>query len=187
MISATPTVSRELFIRDRKRQSLTPVVMALVAAAYRSLDHDRNAARESLKRATDLLEASHREDLEDEVNLPARSGLAGWQMLRVTAHIEANIDRIVPVGELAAIVKLSPSYFSRSFKKTTGTTVCTYAMEKRIDAVKVAMLTTNGSLCDIAAGHGFADQAHLSRVFRKVVGATPNRWRRLRRMAGAKS
>jgi AraC-like DNA-binding protein len=40
------------------------------------------------------------------------------------------------------------------------------------------MLSTDGSLSDIAMRCGFTDQAHLSRHFRQVTGATPAAWRR---------
>jgi AraC-like DNA-binding protein len=42
------------------------------------------------------------------------------------------------------------------------------------------MLSTAKPLCDIAIECGLADQAHLSRLFRKVVGETPAAWRRSR-------
>jgi AraC-like DNA-binding protein len=40
------------------------------------------------------------------------------------------------------------------------------------------MLLSNESLTQIALACGFADQAHYCRVFRDVVGLTPNAWRR---------
>jgi AraC-like DNA-binding protein len=40
------------------------------------------------------------------------------------------------------------------------------------------MLTTTEPLCRIALDCGLCDQSHLTRLFRRVVGTTPNAWRR---------
>jgi AraC family transcriptional regulator len=42
------------------------------------------------------------------------------------------------------------------------------------------MLSTQQPLRDIAAECGLADQAHLTRLFRKIVGESPAAWRRAR-------
>jgi transcriptional regulator GlxA family with amidase domain len=42
------------------------------------------------------------------------------------------------------------------------------------------MLTTNTTLGQIALECGFADQAHLSRLFQRFVGESPAAWRRAR-------
>jgi AraC-like DNA-binding protein len=42
------------------------------------------------------------------------------------------------------------------------------------------MLAGDCRLCDVAQSCGFADQSHLSRVFRRLVGVAPNAWRRTR-------
>jgi len=46
------------------------------------------------------------------------------------------------------------------------------------------MLSTNKPLSEIAAECGLADQAHLTRLFRKVVGESPAVWRRARANPG---
>ena len=42
------------------------------------------------------------------------------------------------------------------------------------------MLSTDAPLSEIALDCGLADQAHLSRLFRRIVGETPRAWRRAR-------
>jgi transcriptional regulator GlxA family with amidase domain len=43
------------------------------------------------------------------------------------------------------------------------------------------MLTTQDPLSQIALACGMADQAHLSKLFRRAVGEPPNTWRRRNR------
>jgi AraC-like DNA-binding protein len=48
----------------------------------------------------------------------------------------------------------------------------------RLERAKQLMLTTRDPLSDIALRCGLADQAHLSKLFRRWTGETPNAWRR---------
>ena len=47
----------------------------------------------------------------------------------------------------------------------------------RIERAKLMIGSTRKSLCDISAECGFADQAHLTQCFRRIVGMTPGMWR----------
>jgi AraC-like DNA-binding protein len=40
------------------------------------------------------------------------------------------------------------------------------------------MLGSDAPLSEIAMNCGFADQAHFSRQFRRMMGSTPSNWRR---------
>ena len=50
----------------------------------------------------------------------------------------------------------------------------------RVERAKQLLLKNDASLTAIAVETGFSDQAHFTRVFRKVVGTTPAQWRRSR-------
>ncbi|KSB90815.1 hypothetical protein AS593_17230 [Caulobacter vibrioides] len=117
---------------------------------------------------------------------PSRpAGLAPWQASRAADHVERRLETTIRVVDLARATRLSPSYFSRAFKTTFGLSPQKYVVERRLARAKRIMLTTNEPLCGIAATCGFSDQAHLSRVFRRRVGAPPNAWRREQRQAAA--
>ncbi|WP_246678140.1 helix-turn-helix transcriptional regulator [Mesorhizobium sp. B1-1-7] len=51
-----------------------------------------------------------------------------------------------------------------------------WQMQARIDRAKAMMAHEAASLGDIAEATGFFDQAHLTRVFKAVVGVTPGAW-----------
>jgi AraC family transcriptional regulator len=106
-----------------------------------------------------------------------RSGLALWQIRQVVTHIEANLQNAIWNKELAAVINLSPSHFSRAFKKSLADTPHRYVMRRRLERAKRLMLRTEASLAQIAAECGFADQPHFNRVFRKFVEDSPRRWR----------
>src|SRR5262249_28841370 len=112
---------------------------------------------------------------------PIRGGLAPWQLLRVKTHVEANLDSTVRAGDLAAIARLSPGYFSRAFKGSLGVAPTTYIAGRRVAHAQARMLTPNDSVCQIALACGFYDQSPLTRVSRRCAGASPRDWRRRHR------
>jgi AraC family transcriptional regulator len=96
----------------------------------------------------------------------------------VDRYLRQNLDRPVRLNTVAEQVALSVSYFSRAFKETFGTTPHMHIVRLRLEMAKKVMLTTEEPLSQIALACGLADQAHLSKLFRSVVGETPSAWRR---------
>jgi AraC family transcriptional regulator len=111
---------------------------------------------------------------------PARGGLAPGQIRRIRRHIEANLAATIPNKDLAAIIRLSTSHFSRAFKESFADTPHRYVMRRRLERAKALMLTTDASLGRIAAECGFCDQPHFNRLFRRLIGDSPRAWRRER-------
>ncbi|HEX6999514.1 MAG TPA: AraC family transcriptional regulator [Gammaproteobacteria bacterium] len=165
-------------------QQLQSLVAELLTALRSTLDDERDCARDSLSRAAALLHGV------STPRSPARSplggGLAPWQVRAVTAHIEANLDRPLRSGDLAKLVRLSPAHFSRTFRNTFGCSPLEHVTRRRIERAQGLMLSTDLPLSRIALDCGLADQAHFSRLFRRVVGESPRAWRRARATARGK-
>ena len=109
---------------------------------------------------------------------PPRPPLARCQIERIDRWIEANLDEGIQIEQLAELVNLSRSHFSRSFQRTLGETPLAYVHRRRVGRAQQLMLTTRRSLAQIAIDCGLSDQCHLTRVFRRVTGTTPAHWRR---------
>jgi AraC family transcriptional regulator len=105
-------------------------------------------------------------------------GLASWQRRKVDRYLREHLDRPLRLDELAEQVRLSVSHFCRAFTKTFGDTPHTYIVRLRLESAQKMMLTTREPLSQIALACGLADQAHLSKVFRRLLGETPSSWRR---------
>lgn len=151
-------------------------VAVLLNDATAALLSDRAFARTCVARALDLLH-------EDLTPVPGPSscfhgGLAGWQVRRVLAYIEDHLDSSIRVKDLAALIRLSASHFSRAFKQSFGQAPMAYVTGQRVELAQRLLLTTEDSMCQISLACGMCDQAHLTRVFRRVVGDSPMAWRR---------
>jgi len=156
---------------------------SLPAAASRILDevrgalpHDLAAASVSATRLAVLLR--------DSISLPparpaiSKGGLASWQERKVRDYIDENLDSSILVEDLADIVSLSAAHFCRAFKKSFCSTPHAYIVQRRVMRAQDLMRGTRSPLSQIALDCGFADQTHLSKLFRRLTGRTPNNWRR---------
>ncbi|RWR27648.1 AraC family transcriptional regulator [Sinirhodobacter populi] len=108
----------------------------------------------------------------------ASTPLTPAQLHRVTLHLEGNLHRRVPAAELAEAAGLSESWFAHAFKRTTRETPLQWQMRRRIERAQQALSDPKTSVAEVAAMTGFADQSHLTRVFRTYTGSTPAVWRR---------
>jgi len=78
------------------------------------------------------------------------------------------------------LVHLSVFHFSRKFSKEFGCSPHAFVMKKRVELAVTQISTTLLPIKVIASQCGFADQSHLTRVFRRFVGTTPAALRRLK-------
>ena len=164
----------------RSAVSASTRVGHLVKQAMTYFESDRKAAWRCLSDASTLLGA----DVADPgVSAPSLEnvqpgGLANWQARRTIAYIEANLASKMGTGDLANVVALSRSHFSRAFKLSLGVSPMEYVAVRRVERAKEMISCTRERLAEVALACGFADQAHLNRRFRDIVGISPGRWRR---------
>jgi len=166
---------------DAGAPSVSERLESLLMRAIGLLDKDRQEARRCLSDASVLLRLRviNANPKDSAWNyMPLEGGLLRWQAKRILPYIETRIGSKVTVAELAGRLTLSPSYFSRAFKRSFGLSPMTYVTVRRVERAKVLMMSSRDQLSSIAGTCGFADQAHLSKSFRRVVGVSPALWRR---------
>ncbi|MUG95956.1 helix-turn-helix domain-containing protein [Scytonema sp. UIC 10036] len=101
------------------------------------------------------------------------NGLPKRTLQQVVDYIHAHLNQDLTLTTLAAIACMSPSYFSRLFKQSTGRAPHQYVIRCRIDRAKQLLLQGELSLAEIAHRLGFAHQSHLSHHFKRQVGSSP--------------
>jgi AraC family transcriptional regulator len=107
-----------------------------------------------------------------------RGQLAPWQIRRVTEYFSAHLGDDIQLKTVCDLIKLSRSYFSRAFKISTGLAPHQWLLQARIAKAKQLLLESGLQLAQIAVDIGFADQAHFTRTFRRMVGQSPRAWQR---------
>ena len=107
-----------------------------------------------------------------------RGGLAPWQKRRVAELLQENLDGQIGLADLARECGLSVSYFTRSFRRSFGTSAHRYLILQRIEKAKSLLSNSASALSDVALQAGFSDQASFSRTFKAVAGIPPGHWRR---------
>jgi AraC family transcriptional regulator len=141
----------------------------LLATATAALDTDSGTARAYLLQARALLRTPE---------VASRGGLAPSQVRRLGEYIQAHLGDPMSISDLAEVAGLSASHFSRAFRQTFGLAPMRYVSIQRVQRAKELIMTARCSLADVGLACGLCDQAHLSRLFRRVVGASPSFWRR---------
>ncbi len=98
-------------------------------------------------------------------------------ILRATRHIREHFSGKISQSDVAEQVGLSTAYFSKLFKVEMQTTFTEYLTGVRVEAAKRLLLETEDRLGDVAFQCGFEDQSYFTKVFTRVVGITPSRYR----------
>lgn len=110
--------------------------------------------------------------------LRRRTPLTSWQLKAATDYIAEHAAGTIRLQDLAGLVGLSQSHFSHAFKASTGLPPHQWQLKARIERGQRLLAAGDRSLTEVAVEAGFSDQAHFTRVFRRLVGETPAAWRR---------
>lgn len=81
------------------------------------------------------------------------------------------------VEELAAMYRMTPGHFIRSFKRYTGMSPNAYRISRRISAACELLISTDMSVEQIASATGYSDSFYFSRQFHKKMGLSPTEYR----------
>lgn len=110
---------------------------------------------------------------------PVKGGLAPKIAALVCDYMQANFHRQVYLAELAELAQLSEYHFCRMFKQSMAQTPQAYLLATRIEQVKLRVSKGQASMAEIALECGFANQSHMGRYFKKLVGISPRQYRNL--------
>jgi len=97
---------------------------------------------------------------------------------RVIEHLHAHLGEKATVEGLAGIARLSPSHFTRIFRKETGKAPMAYVQALRLERSKKLLLAGDRTITDIALECGFGSSSYLSACFQKRYKMTPREYQK---------
>lgn len=103
------------------------------------------------------------------------------QLQRADRYIREHYSENITLEILAAQCGLHPNYFHRLYTAAYGHTPAQRLHSCRITAAKIALLTQNSSMSEIAAVCGFSSQTYFGYKFKEATGDTPLQYRKKRR------
>lgn len=108
---------------------------------------------------------------------PDTGALSKSRLRRVERYVQAHLDADLALDDLADEAGLSKYHFSRRFKERTGQSPYQFVIYERVRAARRLLRDTTRPLAQIAFDVGFSSQSHLTRTFKRHVGATPGTYR----------
>lgn len=101
----------------------------------------------------------------------------------VKRYIDSNYKDDISLDYLADMVHLNKFYFAHAFTKFYGLSPMNYLIEKRIQASKALLQSTDHNIADIAQLSGFSSQSYFAQSFKKNCGMTAQNYRKMVRKA----
>ncbi|MGZ7443972.1 response regulator [Paenibacillus sp. TH7-28] len=109
-----------------------------------------------------------------------RLALAGKSVETVKRWIAEHYNQPAELSQLARMVYLTPSYLSKLFKHETGMTITDYLIEVRIKKAKLLLRKSNElKIHEIGCEVGYPDPAYFNKLFKRIVGVTPNEYKKI--------
>ncbi len=92
--------------------------------------------------------------------------------------LNRNFMRSISIKDVAKLVDMPISTFSRFFKLRTGSTYSDHLRSLRIWTAKQLLETTETSITDVCFESGFGNISNFNRTFLRITGLTPSQYRR---------
>lgn len=82
------------------------------------------------------------------------------------------------LSDAASTIGLHPTHLARSFREKTGQSIGAFRRAQLMLQLCMTLRSSERPLADIATEYGFADQAHMTRMFKRHTGLSPAKYRR---------
>ena len=97
----------------------------------------------------------------------------------IKEYVRKNFSENVSLTDISKILNYSVPYLSIKFKKDTGMNFNEYVQKYRVEQSCIMLKNTDKKICVIANAVGYNDLKYFNSVFKKIMGVTPYKFRRL--------
>jgi YesN/AraC family two-component response regulator len=97
--------------------------------------------------------------------------------LELKNYIEDHYKDKLTLAGLAGKIHLAPAYLSRRFKEYFGVSPLNYAILLRLNNAALCLRNPQLGIKEVAELSGYADSLYFSRLFKKHMGKSPEKYR----------
>ncbi|WP_308243197.1 AraC family transcriptional regulator [uncultured Prevotella sp.] len=181
LFNRTPLLPiKRMFEKARKGVAFTPEAIDKVYPLLDSLSSTKDKFYSVINFLTLLYELS----LADGTRELASSSFAkvdvdseSRRILKVKDYISKHYTEEIRLADLADLVGMSTTSFSRFFKLRSGKTLSDYVVEMRLGVASRQLVDTTNSVSEICYDCGFNTLSNFNRLFRKYKGCSPTEFR----------
>lgn len=101
---------------------------------------------------------------------------------RICGYLARNYNQKVSIPTICKLFNISSRHLSRIFKQETGQTIVEMVHHLRIEKSKALLLKSDDQIIEVALKVGYDDQAFFSRLFRRIVGCSPGKYKENERL-----
>jgi len=145
----------------------------LIRTLHATLERSDSALERQSRFLTTLIELIRRH-AEDRPAF-SRTAAAPQAVAQARAYLESCYPGNVSLQQLVEITGLSPFHLTRVFHQKVGLPPHAYLNQVRVREAK-KLLLAGRPIAEVAVETGFADQSHLTRRFKRIVGVTPGQY-----------
>lgn len=99
------------------------------------------------------------------------------EVMEACQYVSLRLGSRISLDEVADHLHLNSSYFSRLFKKETGTTFIEYVTKLKMERAKELLDGTNSTVGEICEQLGYDNQSYFIKTFKLHAGVTPVEYR----------
>jgi AraC family transcriptional regulator len=99
-------------------------------------------------------------------------------LLSAQELVDESFAQQLTLDSIADFVSIHPVHLAREFRRHFKYTVGEYMRLRRVEYACRELSVGKATVAEIALAAGFADQSHLTRTFKRVVGTTPAEYRK---------
>lgn len=93
------------------------------------------------------------------------------------AFINSHLNKPFMLSDIAEAIGINKSYLCRLFTTEIGKGIQRYTREKRVEAAASLIKYSDKSISEISAYLCFPSQSHFGKVFKELMGLTPQKYR----------
>ncbi|MTE01259.1 helix-turn-helix domain-containing protein [Paracoccus sp. YIM 132242] len=169
-------VSDRIFVVDRDRLTCSGGASSAHLAAFLV---DRHIGRAAAQKSLHIMIIDEAMDGGDpQPGLPLELKTDDPLVRRALLMLQQSLDTPPAVADVAAQLQVSRRKLERHFAASLSLSPSEAFMRVRLSQVRMLLARPDRTVSQIAAETGFCDASHLIRVFRDVMGVTPEQWRK---------